>query len=321
MTAPLLSVENLKKHFPVLAGVFRHQVGTVKAVDGLDFTIMPGQTVGLVGESGCGKSTAARTIIRLSEPTSGRVLYQGKDLQRLSPPEMARFRQEVQMVFQDPMLSLNPRMTIGESVGEPLHYHGRVTDPKRLQDKVGDLLEQVGLPASSMKRYPHEFSGGQLQRICIGRAIALEPKLVVCDEAVSALDISVQGQILNLLVDLQKRLGLSYLFIAHDLSVVRHLCDHVVVMYLGKVMESAPADELFRNPMHPYTQTLLSAVPRLNPDTKTARTILKGEQPSPLNPPSGCPFRTRCPYAQPICAEPPPSKMVAEGTHRYDCIL
>ncbi len=321
MTAPLLSVENLKKYFPVLAGVFRHQVATVKAVDGLDFTIMPGQTVGLVGESGCGKSTAARTIIRLTEPTSGRVLYQGKDLQRLSPEEMARFRQEVQMVFQDPMLSLNPRMTIGESVGEPLRYHGRVTDPKALQDKVGDLLEQVGLPASSMKRYPHEFSGGQLQRICIGRAIALEPKLVVCDEAVSALDISVQGQILNLLVDLQKRLGLSYLFIAHDLSVVRHLCDHVVVMYLGKVMESAPADELFRNPMHPYTQTLLSAVPRLNPDTKTARTILKGELPSPLNPPSGCPFRTRCPYAQPICAEPPPSKMVAEGTHRYDCIL
>lgn len=321
MTLPILSVHDLKKYFPVLAGVFRRQVATVKAVDGLDFTILPGQTVGLVGESGCGKSTAARTVIRLLKPTSGQVFYEGKDLQHLTPVEMERFRQEVQIVFQDPMLSLNPRMTIGESVGEPLRYHGRVTDAGALKAKVGAILEQVGLPASAMTRYPHEFSGGQLQRICIGRAIALDPKLVICDEAVSALDISVQGQILNLLVDLQKRLGLSYLFIAHDLSVVRHLCDHVVVMYLGKVMESAPADELFRNPKHPYTQVLLSVVPRSNPDDKTARTILKGELPSPIDPPSGCPFRTRCPYAQPICAQPPPRKVIGDGTHRYDCIL
>ncbi len=321
MTTPILDVRNLKKHFPVLAGVFRHQVATVKAVDGIDFTIMPGQTVGLVGESGCGKSTAARTVIRLLQPTSGQVFYEGKDLQTFSPQEMNRFRQEVQIVFQDPMLSLNPRMTIGESVGEALVYHGRVTDRGALHNQVGAILEQVGLSASAMAKYPHEFSGGQLQRICIGRAIALEPKLVVCDEAVSALDISVQGQILNLLVDLQKRLGLSYLFIAHDLSIVRHLCDHVVVMYLGKVMESAPADELFRNPKHPYTQVLLSAVPRIDPDAKTERTVLKGELPSPIDPPSGCPFRTRCPYAQPICAEPPPRKVIGEHGHRYDCIL
>ncbi len=321
MNVPLLEVRDLKKHFPVRSGLFRRQVASVKAVDGLDLTIYPGQTVGLVGESGCGKSTAARTIIRLFEPTSGVVLYQGKDLQKLSAGELAQFRQEVAIVFQDPMLSLNPRMAIGDSIGEPLRYYGRVADRQELRRQVEAILEQVGLPASAMARYPHEFSGGQLQRICIGRAIALQPRLIVCDEAVSALDISVQAQILNLLVDLQQRLRFSYLFIAHDLSVVRHLCDYVVVMYLGKVMESAPANELFGNPKHPYTQALLSAVPRLYPDAKTERTIFRSELPLPINPPAGCPFLTRCPLAQPVCAEPPPRKWVTADTHRYDCIL
>lgn len=320
MIQPLLEVRDLKKYFPVRAGIFRRQVATVKAVDGLDLTILPGQIVGLVGESGCGKSTAARTIIGLFQPTSGHILYEGKDLKEMTMQQMDRFRQDVAIVFQDPMLSLNPRMTIHDSLGEPLYYHGRVTNPVDLTRQVETILEQVGLSARVMTRYPHEFSGGQLQRICIGRAIALQPKLIVLDEAVSALDISVQGQILNLLVDLQQRLGFSYLFIAHDLSVVRYLCDEVVVMYLGKVMESASSDDLFRHPRHPYTQVLLSAVPRVDPDAKTQRTILKGELPSSINPPSGCPFRTRCPYAQPICAETPPRKIVDED-HRYDCIL
>ncbi len=317
---PLLEVRDLKKHFPIQAGVFKRTVGWVKAVDGIDFSVPQGKIVGLVGESGCGKSTAARLSIRLLEPTSGQILYRGQDIAFKKPAEIKQLRREMQMVFQDPQVSLNPRKTVGTSIGEGLRYHGIITDPDALADRVALILDQVGLAPEAMERYPHEFSGGQLQRICIGRAIALEPKLVICDEAVSALDVSVQGQILNLLVDLQRRLGFSYLFIAHDLSVVRHVCDHVVVMYLGKVMESAPAHELFANPRHPYTQALLSAVPRNHPDEKSRRMILKGEIPSPVNPPSGCPFRTRCPYAQPICAEPPPRQHPTPN-HYYDCIL
>lgn len=317
---PLLEVRGLKKHFPVQSGVFRHTVGWVKAVDGIDFSVYPSQIVGLVGESGCGKSTAARTSIRLTEPTDGRIFVHGKDLTTVPRNELMGLRREMQMIFQDPQMSLNPRRTVGTSIGEALRYHGLITEPKPLRERVATLLEQVGLSTDAMDRYPHEFSGGQLQRICIGRAIALEPKLIICDEAVSALDVSVQGQILNLLVDLQHRLGLSYLFIAHDLSVVKHVCDHVVVMYLGKVMESAPSDQLFANPRHPYTQALLSAIPRDHPESTTKRMILKGELPSPLNPPSGCPFRTRCPYARPECSVPPPRQQPSPG-HTYDCIL
>jgi oligopeptide transport system ATP-binding protein len=317
---PLLEVKGLKKYFPVLSGVFRRRVGWVKAVDGLDFVIPEGKIVGLVGESGCGKSTAARVSIRLLEPTEGQILYRGKDLVGLGGKELKSLRKEMQMIFQDPQLSLNPRKTIGTSIGEGMVYHGMVKTSEELHERVLHMLQQVGLPSDAMGRYPHQFSGGQLQRVCIARALALKPKLVICDEAVSALDVSVQGQIINLLVDLQKHLNLSYLFIAHDLSIVRHVCDHVVVMYLGKVMESAPADELFSSPKHPYTQALLSAVPRSHPDEKTARILLKGEIPSPLNPPSGCPFRTRCPYAQPICSQPPPRQFAA-AQHFYDCIL
>ncbi len=317
---PLLEVRGLKKHFPIISGVIRHTVGWVKAVDDINFEVPSGQIVGLVGESGCGKSTVARTCIRLLEPTAGQIIFEGQDISTMPVKQLKPLRRQMQMIFQDPQVSLNPRKSIGTSIGEGLVYHGGITNSTELRDRVAYILDQVGLSPDAMVRYPHEFSGGQLQRICIGRAISLEPKLVICDEAVSALDISVQGQILNLLVNLQRRLGLSYLFIAHDLSVVRHICDHVVVMYLGKVMESAPADQLFANPRHPYTQALLSAVPKNHPAQKTQRAILKGEIPSPINPPSGCPFRTRCPYAQPVCSLPPPRQRPSPD-HYYDCIL
>lgn len=317
---PLVEAVGLKKYFPVLSGIFRHRVGWVKALDGLDLTIRKGKIVGLVGESGCGKSTAARTLIRLTQPTEGKVVFQGQDITSLDQKALTTLRPQMQMIFQDPQSSLNPRLTIAHSIGEALRYHGIITDPRERLDRVATILEQVGLSHDIMKRYPHEFSGGQLQRICIGRALALHPQLVICDEAVSALDVSVQGQIINLLVDLQKKYQLSYLFIAHDLSVVRHLCDHVIVMYLGKVMESAPAEELFANPRHPYTQALLSAVPTNHPRQTTQRVLLKGEIPSPTNPPSGCPFRTRCPFAKPECSLPPPRKHPSPE-HYYDCIL
>ncbi len=319
MTA-LLTVRGLKKHFPVVAGLMRRQVATVKAVDGIDFTVPQGKTVGLVGESGCGKSTAAQASIRLLEPTAGEVIFEGRNLADLKAEELQSMRREIQVVFQDPLLSLNPRKTVGDALVEPLRYHGIESDPDALHAGACELLELVGLSSNAVNRYPHEFSGGQLQRICIGRAIALRPKLVICDEAVSALDISVQGQILNLLSDLQKELGLSFVFISHDLSVVRHICDHVVVMYLGKVMESAPTEELFAQPRHPYTQALLSALPRAHPNKKSERILLKGEIPSPLNPPSGCPFRTRCPYAEPRCAQTPPTQEPSDR-HKYHCIL
>lgn len=261
MKESLLVVRGLKKYFPLLAGVFRHQVGVIKAVDGVDLTVYSGQTLGLVGESGCGKSTCARAILRLIEPTAGEVIYQGRDLLALQASDLKALRREIQIVFQDPLLSLNPRKTIADSLGEPLRFHRITTDPEEEQIRVIETLEQVGLSAGVRNRYPHEFSGGQLQRICIGRAIILRPRLVICDEAVSSLDISVQGQILNLLSELQSRLGLSYLFIAHDLAVVRHFCDQVAVMYRGKIIESAAADELFTHPQEAYTKTLLAAIP------------------------------------------------------------
>lgn len=321
MNEPLLEVKGIKKYFPLHAGILRHRVGEIKAVDGVDFSLHSQEILGIVGESGCGKSTLARAALRLLEPTAGQIFFEGKDLLSLNESEMRRVRRDIQVVFQDPYSSLNPRKTIGENIGEPLLYHSLVRDKEQLQHIVAEILKRVGIPSDAMNRYPHQFSGGQQQRICIGRAIGLRPKILVCDEAVSSLDVSVRAQILNLLIDLQKTLGLSYLFISHDLSIVRYLCDRVLVLYLGKVMETATTEELFNNPKHPYTQALLSAIPRRHPKEKGERLLLKGEIPSPSHPPSGCPFRTRCPFAQPICSEPPPRKKIGNNDHEYDCIL
>lgn len=324
MNKLLLDVKGLKKYFPVTSGIFRRKVGDIKAVDGIDFTVRYGEVVGMVGESGCGKSTAGRAAIRLIEPTAGEIHFEGADIRKFDGKQMVPMRREIQMVFQDPYSSLNPRKTISDAISEGAIYHGLLQKKDDVSQFVADVLERVGLPSDVMDRYPHEFSGGQQQRICIGRAIAMNPKLIVCDEAVSALDVSVQAQILNLFSELQSSMGLSYLFISHDLSVVRHICDRVIVLYLGKVMESAPAEELFRNPKHPYTQALLAAVPCRHPKQKKYYIPLRGEMPSAMHPPTGCPFRTRCPYAQPQCAMTPPVKKVKgpDGQeHIYHCIL
>lgn len=262
---PLLVVQDLKKYFPVTSGIFRHQVGDIKAVDGIDFTVHSGEVVGMVGESGSGKSTAARASIRLLEPTAGKITFMGQDFLALNQEQLRNARKEVQIVFQDPYASLNPRYTVGESVGEALLYHGMVKSKREQRDYVAEIFGRIGLSPDSMNRYPHQFSGGQQQRLCIGRAIAMNPRLIICDEAVSALDVSVQAQILNLLQELKQTMGLSYLFISHDLSIVRYLCNWVVVLYLGKVVESASTEELFSNPKHPYTKALLSAIPRRHP--------------------------------------------------------
>lgn len=319
MNEILLKVDNLYKYFPVYSGLFRKQVASVKAVNGISFSLRQGEVLGLVGESGSGKSTVGRAAIRLIEPTSGEIEFKGQNLLKMSAAELLKTRLEMQMIFQDPLASLNPRKTIRESIGDPLFYHKIAKNSQDQTERVAFALSQVGLSPDLMYRYPHEFSGGQQQRICIGRAIAMGPKLLITDEAVSALDVSVQSQILNLLTFLKEKLGLSYLFISHDLSVVRHICDRVIVMYLGKVMEEAPTEELFSNPKHPYTLALLSAVPKAHPNEKKSRVMLKGEIPSPIDPPSGCPFRTRCPFAKPICAEPPPKKSPSQG-HDYYCI-
>lgn len=268
MSTPLLEVKGLKKYFPVYSGLFRRQVGEIKAVDGIDFTLPKGQVLGMVGESGCGKSTAARASIRLIEPTAGSINFMGNSLMALSKSELKTIRKDIQMVFQDPYASLNPRKTILQSIGEGLLYHGLVSNQEEQTEVVADVLKKIGLQPDAMDRYPHEFSGGQQQRICVGRAIALNPKLIVCDEAVSALDVSIQAQILNLLIELKERLNLSYLFISHDLSVIRHISDHVVVLYGGKVVESAPTDKLFSDPQHDYTKTLLGAIPPVRPKKK-----------------------------------------------------
>lgn len=320
MTQPILSVRGLRKYFPILSGIFRRETGTVKAVNGIDLEVPDNRVLGIVGESGCGKSTAARAAIRLIEPSDGEILFMGKDLRAMSQEQLRDTRKEIQMVFQDPYASLNPRYTIGESIGEALFYHRLVSSKSEQRDRVAATLELIGLSPDVMHRYPHQFSGGQQQRICIGRAIALNPKLIVLDEAVSALDVSVQAQILNLLAELKDKIKLSYLFISHDLSIIRHMSDWVVVLYLGKVMETASAEELFKNPKHPYTQVLLSAIPKQHPGEQKKRIMLHGEVPSPINPPSGCPFRTRCPYAQPICALTPPRKEMG-NKHVYHCIL
>jgi len=302
----LLEVVDLKKHFPIYGGVFSRVVGYVYAVDGVSFTVRRGETFGLVGESGCGKTTAGRVILRLTPATSGKVYFDGQDVFALSPAQMRRLRREMQIIFQDPYASLNPRMTVGEIIGEPLEIHGVARGAKK-QERVKELLQVVGLQASDARRYPHEFSGGQRQRIGIARALALHPKLIICDEPVSALDVSIQSQILNLLDELQEQFGLTYVFIAHGLHVIKHVSDRVGVMYLGKLVEVASADELFAEPYHPYTEALLSAIPIPNPEVRRERIVLEGDVPSPINPPPGCRFHTRCRYAQAACREAEPS--------------
>ena len=318
-----MELRNLKKYFPVRSGVFSRVSAWVKAVDEVSFTIQPRETFGLVGESGCGKTTVGRTLLRLIEPTGGEVFFQGRDFCQFSTAQVRQARQQMQMIFQDPYSSLNPRMTVGAIIGEALKVHG-LARGEALDRQVGALLERVGLTATYRSRYPHEFSGGQRQRIGIARALALEPQFIVCDEPVSALDVSIQAQILNLLQDLQNDLGLSYLFISHDLNVVEYIADRVAVMYLGKLVEVAPVEELFRNPQHPYTLALMSANPVPDPTVRTQRTVLTGDVPSPLNPPSGCAFHTRCPQAMERCkTTPPPLVRSGQGTaeHRVWCHL
>ena len=323
----LLEVNNLRKYFPVKKGIFRRTVGHVKAVDGVTFHINRGETLGLVGESGCGKTTAGRSILRLIDPDPGsEVIFRHGDsevnLADLSSGQLKDLRRQVQIIFQDPYSSLNPRMTVGDIVGEPLVVHG-VAKGKEREARVRELLEAVGLNPSHIKRYPHEFSGGQRQRIGIARALALDPELIVCDEPVSALDVSIQAQVINLLMDLQKEFGLTYLFIAHDLSVVRHISDRIAVMYLGKVVEMAETEELFQDPKHPYTEALLSAVPSPDPDYQMERILLKGDVPSPVNPPSGCVFHPRCPYYSKNgwaeCTDRVPELERVEGEHYAAC--
>ncbi|MEL6793209.1 MAG: dipeptide ABC transporter ATP-binding protein [Pseudomonadota bacterium] len=310
---PLLSVRNLSMHFPIFKGLLRKQVGVVKAVDDVSFDILEGETLGVVGESGCGKSTTGRAILRLYVPTAGSIRLEDNELTELEGEALRSLRPQMQMIFQDPQACLNPRMTVGSIIGEPLMEHRPEMSRKAREEKVRDLLNQVGMNPNFANRYPHEFSGGQRQRIGIARALALDPKFIVCDEPIAALDVSIQAQVVNLLEDLQEKLGLTYLFISHDLSMVRHIADRVAVMYLGKVVELAPRDELYDDPKHPYTQALLSAVPTVEPGQKE-RVILQGDVPSPANPPKGCNFCTRCPAAQTRCHETEPEwREVAPG--------
>jgi oligopeptide transport system ATP-binding protein len=302
MAEALLRVRNLKKYFPIRGGLLSREVARVHAVDDVSFDIMPGETLGLVGESGCGKSTTGRAILRLIEPTSGEVWFQDKNVTGLEKRSLRALRKEMQIIFQDPYASLNPRMTVGSIIGEALIIHRLAASRREREERVLQLLETVGLSADHLRRYPHEFSGGQRQRIGIARALAVSPKLIVADEPVSALDVSIQAQIINLLEELQQKFGLTYLFIAHDLSVVEHISTRVAVMYLGKIVEIAAAKELYTNPKHPYTEALLSAVPIPDPTVKRKRIILEGDVPSPIKPPSGCRFHTRCPVRVPSCA-------------------
>jgi oligopeptide transport system ATP-binding protein len=319
-TRPLLEVTDLIKHYPLRNGILRRKAGTVHAVDGVSFSLDVGETLGLVGESGCGKSTVARSVLRLVEPTSGSIRIDGTDITHLSKTELRPVRRSMQIVFQDPFASLNPRMTAGDIVGEPLSVHGLASGRDK-QQRVAKLFEQVGLRPDQMKNYPHQFSGGQRQRICIARALALGPRLIVCDEPVSALDVSIQAQVINLLIDLQREQNFSYLFIAHDLAVVAHISHRVAVMYLGRIVEIADKSELFNNPRHPYTQALLASVPVADPRVRRLKPLVDGDVPSPVDPPSGCAFHTRCRYAMERCKVERPMLRDAGARHQVACLL
>lgn len=317
---PLVRVENLVKYYPIHGGIFMKEIASVKAVDRVNLTIQPGETLGLVGESGCGKSTLGRAILRLEEATSGKVFFQDQDISDLDPEAMRRLRKKMQIIFQDPFSSLNPRKSVGQIVGEPLLVHGMHSWSQRNQAVV-EILETVGLKPEHMRRYPHQFSGGQRQRIGIARAIALKPEFIVCDEAVSALDVSIQAQVLNLLKDLQEQFNLTYLFISHDLHVVEYISDRVAVMYLGKIVEFATSKELYKNSLHPYTQALLSSSPVPDPTVQRKAQILIGDVPSPINPPSGCRFHTRCPKRQAICSQEEPEFKTHASGHFAACFF
>lgn len=317
----LLQTVDVKKHFPITEGIIiQRQAGAVRAVDGVSFTIEQGKTLGLVGESGCGKSTLGRLVLRLIEVTSGEIIFDGRDITKLNRRAMRELRKNMSIVFQDPQASLNPRLPVGDAIAEPLEVFGSAKGAQK-RARVKELMELVGINPDSLNRYPHEFSGGQKQRIGIARALALNPKLIVCDEPVSALDVSIQAQVVNLFQDLQKQFGLTYLFIAHDLSIVEHISDYVAVMYLGKIVEYAPSVELYANPKHPYTQALLSAVPVPDPDHKPDRILLEGDPPSPANPPSGCRFHTRCKYVKPECKTDEPHRVHFSDHHWAECWL
>ena len=320
MSRPLLEVQDLKKHFPITRGVFSRTVGYVKAVDGVSFTMQRGETLGLVGESGCGKTTAGRSILRLIEATAGRVLFNGTDVFGLNRSELRAVRRRMQIIFQDPYSSLNPRMTVGGMLAEALRIH-KLTEGSDTRERVAELLDTVGLRPEYARRYPHEFSGGQRQRIGISRALAVNPDFIVADEPVSALDVSIQAQIINLLQDLQVRFGLTFLFVAHDLSVVKHISNRIAVMYLGRIVEIAESSTLCSNPQHPYTRALLSAVPEPDPRVRKQRTVLTGDVPSPANVPPGCPFHPRCPEREDACTKIVPELLEIDGNHSVACIL
>lgn len=316
----LLEVKNLKKYFPIKKGVFSRTMGQVRAVDGVSFALKRGETLGLVGESGCGKTTVGRSILRLVEPTAGQITFNDQNLLELEREELRRVRASLQIIFQDPFSSLDPRMNVGQIIAEPIRNHLKISR-KEIRDRVAYLMERVGLHPEHISRYPHEFSGGQRQRIGIARALALNPLAIICDEPVSALDVSIQAQVINLLAQLQEQMNLSYLFIAHDLSVVEHISDRVAVMYLGRIVELATDKELYQNPLHPYSQALLSAVPIPDPEIRRKKLVLQGDVPSPINPPSGCSFHTRCPECKEICSRQEPPLQDAGDGHWVACHL
>ncbi len=317
---PLIEIQNLVKYYPILGGVFLKEVAAVKAVDDVSLTIFKGETLGLVGESGCGKSTLGKSLLKLEEPTSGKILFKGEEIQDYTTDEMRPLRKKMQIIFQDPFSSLNPRKTVGSIIGEPMKIHGMYTGKER-KNRVREILETVGLGKEHMRRYPHQFSGGQRQRIGVARALALEPEFIVCDEAVSALDVSIQAQVINLLKDLQETFGFTYLFISHDLHVVEFMSDRVAVMYLGKIVEYTHADTLYATPLHPYTQALLSASPVPDPDHVSRAIILQGDVPSPIDPPQGCRFHTRCPLCQDMCTQKSPELREIHPNHFAACFL